>query len=116
MDTIIQREHWYTEQVQIQEHRGNIGTHDKYGYNCKEGTLVHKTSEDTRIQKGNRYTGQVWIQEYREKHWHTRLVWIQEYRGNPGTKDKCGYNNTGGTLVHRTSVDTIIQMEYWYTG
>ena len=62
MDTLIQREHWYTEQVRIQEYRGNTGTHDKYGYNNTEGTLVHKTSVDSIVKREHWYTGQVWTQ------------------------------------------------------
>ncbi len=43
-------------------------------------------------------------------------MWIQEYRGNTGIQDKCGYKNTEGALAHKTSVDTRIQKEHWYTG
>ncbi len=96
MDTIIQREHWYTGQVWIQEYRGTTGTQDKCGYTNTEGTQVHRTYVDKGIQK---------------EHWYPGQVWIKEYRRNTDTQAKCGYRNTEGTWDgggYRDNKDRII--------
>jgi hypothetical protein len=63
MDTVIQREHWYTRLMWIQEFRGTLVHKTSVDTGIqREHCMVHKTSVDTGIQREHRYTGQVWIQ------------------------------------------------------